>query len=42
VAQEWGFKQVTKSTAQISEVALKQMTDQQIITLEDGNYKIAK
>jgi|GEM_PF-5470960 hypothetical protein len=36
----FAFNRVTKSTAQICEVVLTQMLDQQLITLEGGNYKI--
>jgi very-short-patch-repair endonuclease len=41
IARSFGFNRVTKSTAEVCEVALKQMLDKQVITLEDGNYKIA-
>lgn len=40
IARSFGFNRVTKSTAQICEVVLTQMLDQQLITLEGGNYKI--
>jgi hypothetical protein len=41
IARSFGFNRVTQSTAHVCEVALSQMIEQQVITIEDGNYKIA-
>jgi type I restriction-modification system DNA methylase subunit len=40
IARSFGFNRVTKSTAQVGELTLSQMIDQQLSTLAGGNYKI--
>lgn len=40
IARSFGFNRVTKSTAQVGELTLSQMIDQQLSTLAGGNYEI--